>query len=175
MRRDLTPDSRSAAAADMLRAMSSSVKLLNDSLAMELAVMNRYLELTALAKAAGFMGLAGHFEREVVEEMGHAKRLMDRILSLGGNIVAVPADLKVKAPDDFDVVTIFEQDLEIERRAMNDYADRIAVAAAERDFGTRVLFESIYAEEVEASSWNETQLSLIQRLTLPNYLLMQLK
>ena len=63
------------------------IQLLNDSLAWELRAQAMYAHYAAYVKGLESLTLAGHFEGEVTESLGHAKCVRDIIAALGGEAV----------------------------------------------------------------------------------------
>ena len=107
---------------------------------------------------------------ESIGEMKHAEMLIDRILFLEG----VPEIAR------YDVIRVgtdvpeqFQYDLTLESRGVQAYNDAIALCVSVNDAGSRDLLEKILVESEEHVDWLETQLDLIQRLGLQNYLLTQ--
>ncbi len=61
--------------------------LLNQALGWELRAQAMYAHYAAYVKGLESITLAGHFEGEVTESVGHAKQLRDIIAALGGEAV----------------------------------------------------------------------------------------
>ena len=70
---------------------------------------------------------------------------------------------------------ILQCDLDLENDAIPDL--RVAIAEAEKlqDFVSREIFESILENEEEHVDWLETQLALIDKVGLENYLQSQME
>ena len=64
------------------------VQLLNDSLGWELRAQAMYAHYAAYVKGVESLTLAEHFEAEVTESLGHAKKVRDIIAALGGEAVS---------------------------------------------------------------------------------------
>lgn len=60
------------------------IKLLNEALGWELRAQAMYAHYAAYVKGLESLTLAGHFEEEVTESLGHAKQVRDVIAALGG-------------------------------------------------------------------------------------------
>ena len=72
------------------------------------------------------------------------------------------------------VQEMLECDLALEMIAVPDLQSAIKVCEACGDFGSRDLFNSILISEEEHVAWLETQLGLIERTGLENYLQSQM-
>jgi bacterioferritin len=72
------------------------------------------------------------------------------------------------------VQEVLECDLALEMIAVPDLRDAIKVCEACGDFGSRDLFNRILISEEEHVEWLETQLGLIERTGLENYLQSQM-
>ncbi|HQV22006.1 MAG TPA: ferritin-like domain-containing protein, partial [Agitococcus sp.] len=68
------------------------------------------------------------------------------------------------------VEEIFQGDLKLEHQAHPDLKEAIAYCEKIGDYGTRELFVAILESEEEHIDWIETQLELIQKLGVQNYL-----
>jgi bacterioferritin len=65
-------------------------------------------------------------------------------------------------------------DLKLEQLAVPDLKDAILYCESVRDYVSRELFEDILESEEEHIDWIETQLELIEKIGLPNYLQSQM-
>ena len=66
---------------------SKLVALLNQALGWELRAQAMYAHYAAYVKGLESLTLAGHFEEEAAESVGHAKQVRDVIAMLGGEAV----------------------------------------------------------------------------------------
>ncbi|MNJ77976.1 Bacterioferritin [compost metagenome] len=69
---------------------------------------------------------------------------------------------------------MLECDLKIEQKGLADLKAAIAHCETVGDFGSRELLEDILESEEEHIDWLETQLSLIDKVGLENYLQSQM-
>jgi bacterioferritin len=118
---------------------------LNRDLADELGTICRYIQQAALAR-----GMFGHEVREfvkteVADEVNHALFLADKIVALGGTPAVKPAAFKELT----DPREMLEHDLELERRAIGQYAERAGQAEAAGEVGLKVRLEEILADETD--------------------------
>jgi bacterioferritin len=67
------------------------------------------------------------------------------------------------------VTEVIECDLKLERQAMPDLRKAIADCEASGDYVSRHLFREILESEEEHVDWLETQLVLIEKMGLENY------
>ena len=144
---------------------------LNQVLKNELTAINQYFLHSRMFRDWGLNKLAEHEYAESVDEMKHADQIIERILFLEG-LPNVQDIGKVMIGED--LKEALECDLRMEMKAIPDL--RIAVADAEQrnDYVSRDLFRGILDAEEEHVDWLETQLALIDKIGLPNYLQAQM-
>lgn len=147
------------------------IEFLNAQLKNELTAINQYFLHYRLLKHWGLEKLAAKEYAESIGEMKHADKLMDRILMLDG--LPNLQDLG-KLLIGEDTVEILQCDLQLERAAHTTIKDGIAHCESVRDYVTRDLLESILDDTEEHVDFLETQLELINKVGLPNYLQSQM-
>ena len=147
------------------------VEYLNKALKNELTAVNQYFLHARMLDNWGFAKLGRHEYEESIDEMKHADRLVQRVLQLEG--LPNLQDLgKLRIGES--VEEILRGDLGLERIAHPSYKEAIGYCESCGDYVTRDLLSAILASEEEHIGWLETQLALIDRLGLPNYLQTQL-
>jgi bacterioferritin len=154
--------------------MKSDAKVidyLNQALKNELTSINQYFLHARILSNWGFGKLGQHEYDESIDEMKHADQLVQRILHLEG--LPNLQDLG-KLYIGENVEEIFRSDLKLEHLAHPLYREAVAYCESCSDYVTRDLLSAILASEEEHIGWLETQLGLIERLGLPNYLQTQL-
>ncbi len=93
--------------------------------------------------------------------------IIGRILFLEGQpIVSVLDNINIGSA----VEKILKNDWDAEKGAIEMYNERIALAANLGDNGSKVLVESILADEEDHIDWIEAQLELIEQMGMQNYL-----
>ena len=147
------------------------IQLLNEALTQELTAINQYF---LHAKMYGHMGLhklKEHEHKESIDEMKHADELIERILFLEGlpNLQNLGKLLIGE-----NVEEMLGCDLQLERGALPMYRDAIAHCESVKDYISRELLEDILESEEDHIDWLETQLELIGKVGIQNYIQSQM-
>jgi bacterioferritin len=145
---------------DVLAALQAQLKN-------ELTAINQYFVHYRMLDHWGLTKLAKKEYSESIGEMKHADRLMARIFMLDG--LPNLQDLgKLQVGET--VPEILQADLALERAAQQTIKDGIATCEAARDFVSRDVLQGILEDTEEHIDLLETQLELIEKVGLPNYL-----
>ncbi len=137
----------------------------------ELTAINQYFVHYRMLKHWGFDKLAKKEYEESIGEMKHADKLMDRIFMLDG--LPNLQDLgKLNIGES--VPELLTSDLALERGAQATIKDGIAYCETARDYVSRDLLQGILDDTEEHIDFLETQLELIDKVGLPNYLQSQM-
>ena len=147
------------------------IEYLNRVLKNELTAINQYFLHSRMFKDWGLKELGEHEYDESVDEMKHADALIERILFLDG--LPNLQDLG-KLLIGEDVPDMLRCDLKLENDAMPLLRECVAHAESVGDYVSRELFEDILTSEEEHVDWLETQLELIDKTGLQNYLQSQM-
>ena len=143
------------------------IAYLNKALTNELTAINQYFLHARMLKSWGFEKLGQHEYMESIDEMKHADKLIDRILFLEG-LPNLQHLNKLYIGENIE--EILQGDLKLEQLAHPDLKEAIAYCEKIGDYGTRELFVAILESEEEHIDWLATQLALIQKLDVQNYL-----
>ncbi|MDP4599412.1 MAG: bacterioferritin [Pseudomonadales bacterium] len=143
------------------------IRLLNKVLANELVAINQYFLHSRMYKDWGLKELADHEYEESIDEMKHADRLIERILFLQGlpNLQHLGKLLIGENTPE-----MLACDLQLEMIAIPDLREGVAYAESVGDYVSRDLFSAILESEEEHVDWLETQLGLIEKIGIANYL-----
>lgn len=144
-----------------------AIQWLQAQLKNELTAINQYFVHYRMLKHWRLDKLAAKEYAESIGEMKHADWLMDRIFVLDG--LPNLQDLgKINLGET--VPEILNCDLALERGAQQTVKDGMAHCEAVRDYVSRDLFQKILNDTEEHIDFLETQLDLIDKVGLPNYL-----
>ncbi len=147
------------------------IDALNDGLTIELTAINQYFVQSKMCKNWGLHRLGDKHYHESIGEMRHAEKLIDRIIFLEGvpeiaryDTIRVGSSVKEQ----------FENDLVLETKGVHAYNAAIALCIQENDAGSRELMEPILVESEEHVDWLESQLDLIDKVGIENYMTSQI-
>ncbi len=143
------------------------IEYLNKALKQELTTINQYFLHAKMFQNWGFKHLYEKEYEESIDEMKHADKLMERILFLEGLPNLQDLDRLLIGEN---VQECLECDLKAEMNAHPMYVEAIAYCESVKDYVTRELFEDILESEEEHIDWLETQLELIDKVGMKNYL-----
>ena len=137
----------------------------------ELTAINQYFLHYRMLKHWGLDKLAKKEYDESMGEMKHADRLMDRIFMLDGlpNLQDLAKLLVGES-----VPEILACDLTSEQGAQATIKNGIAACETARDYVSRDLLQGILDDTEEHIDFLETQIELIDKVGLPNYLQSQM-
>jgi len=147
------------------------IEYLNKVLVNELTAINQYFLHARMFRNWGLKKLDEYEYHESVDEMKHADKLVNRILFLEG-LPNLQQLNKLMIGED--VPEALKCDLQLEYQALPLLREAIAHCESVNDYITRELFEDILESEEEHVDWLETQLGLIDRTGLQNYLQSQM-
>ena len=144
------------------------VDRLNDLLSGELTAADQYFTHSRMYEDWGLGVLSERIKHESEEELEHADALIKRILFLDGTPdLSVRAGLKIGST----VAEMMANDLELEISVAGELKDAIQLAEAEKDFVTREILEDMLkTTEEDHMYWLETQLELIEKIGIQNYM-----
>ena len=143
------------------------IEHLNKALGNELVAINQYFLHAKMYKDWGLLGLAKWEYDESIEEMRHADAYIERILFLEG--LPNLQDLgKLRIGEN--TREMLESDLALEYQGRDDLVEAIAYCEQVRDYVSRDLFRRVLDDEEEHIDIIETELGLIDKVGLENYL-----
>lgn len=153
-----------------MRGDGTVLQHLNAVLKNELTAINQYFLHARMLRHWGVTKLGDYEYSESMDEMKHADKLVERILFLDGlpNLQDLGTLLIGES-----VQEILDCDLQLEQAALGELREAIAYCESVRDFVSRDLFSGILGSEEDHVDFIETQLDLIPKIGIENYIQLQ--
>lgn len=148
------------------------IQYLNRVLKNELTAINQYFLHYRMLDNWGITRMAKHEYEESVDEMKHADELIQRILFLEGlpNLQELGKLLIGE-----NVKEVMECDLKLEMDGVPLLREAVAHCESVSDYVSRELFVEILESEEEHIDWLETNLDLLEKMGLQNFIQFQSK
>ena len=155
-----------------MKGNSKVIDLLNKQLTLELTSMDQYLAHSKMYEDWGINKLHQKLAHEYEEELGHAQRLIERILFLEGTPDTASRE-PIMIGDD--VEQMLKNDLAAENTVAASLRSIIEVCEQERDYVSREILEALLDDtEMDHIYWIEQHLGLIDKIGLANYIQSQM-
>lgn len=154
-----------------MKSSADIVQWLNRQLQHELTAINQYFLHARMYKSWGFNSLGKQEYDESIEEMKHADTLIERILFLEGlpNLQELGKLMIGEKPEE-----CVACDLRLEMVSRETLLAAIAACETAKDYASREIFEDILDDTEEHIDWLETQLDMIQKIGIQNWLQSQM-
>lgn len=147
------------------------IKTLNAQLTNELSAINQYFLHARMYQHWGFEKIGKKEYEESIGEMKHADKLINRILMLGG-LPNLQALHKLMIGES--TLEMLHADLKLELMSQQTLKEGIAACETVQDYVSRDLFQEILDDTEEHIEWLETQIELVDKIGLQNYLQLQI-
>ena len=136
------------------------IEYLNRGLRHEMTAINQYWLHYRLLANWGYKDLAKYWRKELIEEMEHADKIIDRIIFLDGF-----PNMQVLDPLHIgqNVKEVLDCDLAAEYSARALYEEAATHCHSVKDYVTRDMFEKLMKDEEDHIDFLETQLELVEQ------------
>jgi bacterioferritin len=154
-----------------MKGNNAIIKLLNAQLTNELTAINQYFLHARMYQHWGLGKIGKKEYEESIGEMKHADKLINRILMLGGlpNLQALHKLMIGESTPE-----MLQCDLKLEQLSQKTVKEGIAACETAGDYVSREIFQVILDETEAHIDWIETQMELIAKVGLENYLQSQI-
>ena len=149
---------------------SQVIEFLNTALKNELTAINQYFLHARMLKHWGVTKLGKYEYDQSIDEMKDADELIERILFLDGLPNLQDLDKLLIGEN---VREILDCDLRLEHMAIARLREAISHCEGVRDFVTRDMLSDMLEGEEDQVDFIETQIELINRVGLENYIQLQ--
>jgi bacterioferritin len=155
-----------------MKGITKVIDLLNKQLTLELTSMDQYLAHSKMYEDWGINKLHEKLAHEYEEELGHAKRLAERILFLEGKPDTASREPLMIGDN---VEQMLRNDLAAENTVAASLRNIIEVCEQERDYISREILEDLLDDtEMDHIYWLEQHIGLIAKVGLQNYIQSQM-
>jgi bacterioferritin len=148
------------------------IAALNEALQEELRAINQYFLHAEMCENWKYERLAKYIQKQSIDEMKHAEKLIERILFLDGSpTMTGPKELTIGK----NVKEQLSSDLQLEYSAVKMYNAAVQLSREEGDNTSAELFKHLLEDEEEHVDWLEAQLHQIAEIGYGRYLSQQIR
>ena len=147
----------------------TAIQHLNILLNNELMASNHYLIQAKIYAKWGLDKLAARLQEDAIEEYEHAGTIINKILDLQQQ----PSIHTYQLDLGNDVITMLKNNEKLEQQALADLKQAVAYFEKEQDYAFRLELCKIIEEDTLHLNWLHTQLHLIDKMGIKNYLQLQ--
>jgi len=122
-------------------------KKLCEQITNEFNASQAYLAMACMFEGQGLPLLAQRFREQTEEERGHALKILDYVLEVGGTVELQP--LPAPRPEYPSVLAAIEAAVEHEKKVTQQIHDLCTLAESEKDYATRSFLNWYVDEQVE--------------------------
>ena len=142
------------------------IETLNEVLKAEISALNQYFVHAKMCENWGYLSLYEFNEKNSIEEMKHAEKLLERMLYLEG----IPKMEKDKLDIGTTVKEQLENDYALEKAAIERLQKSITLCDSLSDAGSSDLLEHILLDEENHANDQEAYLQEIKDMGIENFL-----
>jgi len=169
--RQRVADAWAATRRSNMKGDKKAIQYLNRQLTIELTAINQYFLHARMYKNWGLEEIGEREYHESIDEMKHADKLIQRVLFLEGLPNVQDLDKLMIGEN---VPECLKADLKLETAARTHLIEGVGYFESCKDYVSRMIFEDILEDTEEHIDYLETQIELIDKVGIQNFLQSQM-